>query len=142
MKRILSSFVFLLCCVAAGSFIFVAITQLPYAITKDSEGWGSMIFMFYVAPLIGGGSLLFGVIPSGLLYWRGRKGLDRISLYISSITLGLVVLTWVLIEPVRHWMIFERYRPPGLKSEQAAPNGGPAELFGNSNVSGGPPSVT
>jgi hypothetical protein len=106
----LSVLVLVLCCLSAATFIFVAVAQLPYVITNDSEGWGSMIFSYFTGPLLAGGTLLFGVIPSTLMFWRGGKQTrDRISLCISGITVGLVVLTCVLIEPLRRAVIFRRF---------------------------------
>lgn len=106
MKRPLSSVACFLSCLAGGLFILVAATQLPYAITKDSEGWSSMFFRLAVAPGIGGGALLLGVIPSAILYAKGRHRVDLVSLWVSSTTVGLVIATWLLIEPLRHSIIF------------------------------------
>lgn len=89
--------------------MFVAITQLPYAIGQDSEGWGTMVFIILYGPIIGGTSLLLGVFPSALLYWKKRRRIDLISLWVSGITLALVIATCLLIEPLRHRINFEHY---------------------------------
>lgn len=106
MKRDFSILVCFLSCVAAAAFVLFASLMLPYGITKESEGWTSMIFRFAVAPVIGGGALLAGVIPSGILYARGRQRIDLVSLCISGATLALVVTTWLVIEPLRQSIIF------------------------------------
>jgi hypothetical protein len=94
-------------CVAAGAFLVIFVTQVPHTVTQDSEGWGVLIFRYYFAPFLAGGSLVFGVIPSALLFWKGGRGKrDRLSLCISGGTLGVIVLTWLLIEPLRHLLIF------------------------------------
>jgi hypothetical protein len=107
-KRVFSIFVFLLCSVAAGTavgFVVVLWPQIIYAITKESEGWG-VWFYEGIAPFLAGGTLLLGVLPSAILYRNGRRRLDAISLGLSSLLLGLIVLTWLLAEPLRHWIIF------------------------------------
>ena len=109
MKKGLSIGTLILACLSLAAFVFVAVSYLPYAITKDSEGWGSMIFRCWLGPLLGGGILLFAVAPSAILFWKGgRQKRDRISLAISGVAFGLVALTWVLIEPLRHAIIFGR----------------------------------
>lgn len=111
MKRALSILVFGLCCIAAVSLLCITIATLPqiiHALTIDSEGWGVWFFQM-IAPLMAAGTLLLGVIPSALLYRKDRQRLDRISLCISSILLGLVVLAWIAAEPLRHWVIFGRH---------------------------------
>ena len=106
MRRDFSILVCFLSCAAAGAFFLVALLMLPYGITKESEGWTSMIFRFALAPAIAGGALLAGVIPSAILYARGRQRIDLISLCISGATLALVAATWLLIEPLRQSIIF------------------------------------
>jgi len=107
MKVTFSILVLITSCAVAGCFLFLCGTELPYAITQDSEGWGILIFRYYFAPMLAGGALLLGVVPSALLFWKGgRHRRDRLSLCISGGTLGLVVLTWLLIGPVRHLLIF------------------------------------
>lgn len=72
-------------------------------------GWGSMIFKIMIGPALAGGTLLFAVVPSAVLFWKfGRHTRDRMSLWISTVTLGAIVLTWVFIEPLRHAVIFGR----------------------------------
>ncbi len=121
MKHPASSIVLVCSCAAVLGFLVVCVTALPYAVTKDSEGWSSLFFMLFLAPLIGGVALVLGVIPSAVLFWRWRRTVDRVSPCISVITFLLIVITWVLIEPARHWFIFERHRPPGLRSESNTP---------------------
>ena len=108
MKRAMSIIVFLLCSVAAGAAVGLVIALLPqitYAITTDSEGWG-VWFYRCIAPFLAGGTLLLGVLPSAILYRNGRSRLDAVSLCLSSILLGFIILTWLVAEPLRHWIIF------------------------------------
>ena len=68
-----------------------------------------MIFIILIAPVIAGYTLLFCVIPSVILYRRGKHFIDRLSVYLSSSTLGIVVIAWVVFEPLRRWIIFGRH---------------------------------
>jgi hypothetical protein len=45
---------------------------------------------------------------SAVLYRKHVRKLDLISDYVSRITLGIAALAWVLIEPLRQWIIFGR----------------------------------
>ena len=108
MKRALSVIVFMLCCAAAVTgvcFVVALMPQIIYSITQESEGWG-VWFYKNLAPFLAGGTLLLGVVPSAILYWKGRRRLDAISLCISSLLLGLIVITWIVAEPLRQWIIF------------------------------------
>lgn len=106
MNTILSKIVLGICIVSVVILIFVAATQLPYAISNDSEGWGSMIFRYYTAPLLGGAILGFGIIPSAILRHKYQRRIDLISIYISTIALGLLIVLWLITEPLRQWIIF------------------------------------
>lgn len=53
-----------------------------------------------------GGTLLLGVLPSAFHYRNGRRRLDGISLCLSSLLLAVIVLTWLVAEPLRHRIIF------------------------------------
>ena len=106
MKRPFSICVCFASCLAGAVFAIFAATQLPYGITQESEGWTSMFFRVAVAPILGVCALVLGVIPSAVLYARGRRRLDLISLCVSGTTLGLVVVTWLVIEPLRQSIIF------------------------------------
>jgi hypothetical protein len=108
MKRALSILVFLLCAGAAGTaigFVIVLWPQIIYSITTESEGWGVFFYNTTIAPFLAGGTLLLGVLPSAILYRHGRRRLDTISLGLSSLLLVLIVLTWLVAEPLRHWII-------------------------------------
>jgi hypothetical protein len=106
MKIMLSAAVFVASILSAVAFVFVAFTELPYAVTQDSEGWGSMIYRYRTAPLIAATTLLLAVVSSALLRSKEKAQLDRISLLTASITFGLVVVSWLIIEPLRNWVIF------------------------------------
>jgi hypothetical protein len=109
MKRGLSILVFLLCSSAAAiavGFVIALWPQIIYSLTKESEGWGVWFYRGVLAPFLAGGTLLLGVIPSAILYRNGRHRLDTISLGLSSLLLVLIVLTWLVAEPLRHWIIF------------------------------------
>jgi hypothetical protein len=111
MRKILSITVLGLACLSAAAFVFVAVTQLPYTVTKDSEGWGVLIFWCQTGPLLAGATLLFAVAPSALLFLKGgRTRRDKISLIIALLTLGAIVLTGLLIDPLRHLIIFEELK--------------------------------
>ncbi|MBI5685881.1 MAG: hypothetical protein HZC54_12480 [Verrucomicrobia bacterium] len=108
MKRALSILVFLLCSGAAGAavgFVIALLPQITYAITTESEGWG-VFFYETIAPFLAGGTLLLGVIPSAFLYRNGRHRLDAISLGLSGLLLAVIVITWLVAEPLRHWINF------------------------------------
>jgi hypothetical protein len=107
-KRVFSIFVFLLSSVAAGAavgFVIALWPQIIYSITTESEGWG-VWFYKGIAPFLAGGTLLLGVLPIAILYRNGRHRLDAISLGLSSLLLALIVLTWLVAQPLRHWIIF------------------------------------
>ena len=88
------------------AFAFVAVTQLPNAITKDNVGLGAMFFKCWTGPLLAGETLVFAVVPSILLVWTGgQQRRDRVSLCISASTLGLILLAWLLVEPLRQAVI-------------------------------------
>ena len=90
-KRPFSTLVFWVCSIQAALGLFA--TAFWYeGITKDTEGWSSMAFISAVVPLLGGGILLFGIIPSAVLYFRSHQRWDLISFRISSITLGVIAL--------------------------------------------------
>jgi hypothetical protein len=78
-------------CVSWVAVILSAVaTVMCVSIIRDQSGWAAIGFSFFVAPALVGGSLLLGVIPSGILYYRGRQRIDLLSLWMSS-TAGLAV---------------------------------------------------
>ena len=104
MLKTVSIVIFCLCCLAAASTLFISPMYLR-TITVDSEGWGSMFFGLLATPVIVVSALL--LVVSAVLYRKGFfRRLDLISIYVSGITLGLAILAWVLIEPLRQWIIF------------------------------------
>ena len=105
MLKIISIVVFCLCCLAATS-ILVSTPMFVHTITLDSEGWGSMFFGLLAGPIIVASTLL--LIVGAVLYRRGSRRLDLISIYVSGITLGLAILAWILVEPLREWIIFSK----------------------------------
>jgi hypothetical protein len=105
-KAKLSIVVLGISCVLAGLFTVFLILRLPYAILKESEGWNSWAFRMFFGPLLASVVLVLGVIPSALLYWKGRSRLDRTSLVISSCLLCAIALIWLTVEPARRWFIF------------------------------------
>ncbi len=109
MEKATSIGVLILACFAALLFLWLAVCDLPYAITRDSEGWGVMLYKIWYGPLLAAGILFFAVLPSAFLFLMGgRQTRDRISLMVSMTTLGLIVLTWILSEPLRQLIIFGR----------------------------------
>jgi hypothetical protein len=105
MKNLPSRIVFGLSCLSA-LITLLLIPGLVHAVRVDSEGWGSMIFRMLVAPMLGGATLLLAVLPSVIIYRRSSHRLDLASLVISSITLGLIILAWFMVEPLRQSIIF------------------------------------
>lgn len=104
---IFSYVIFFVSCVAAGIFIYTAVAEFPYWISRDSEGWGSYFYKRLFAPVLAGGTFLLGVFPSAMIYgFQGRKRIDLISLYISGLTFGMIIISWIIIEPVRQMIMF------------------------------------
>jgi len=66
-------------------------TVLWFWDVTNRDGWGDLGFMFTVAPIVGGISLLFGVIPSAILYFQERQRRDLLSLRMSVCSCLLVV---------------------------------------------------
>lgn len=94
MKRRLSAAVLALCCLMAAISSFISVVSF----LADTEGWGEVMFIVILAPAVAGGTLIFGVLPSAILFWKqGRNRLDRVSLWISGCTLAILVLTWLAV---------------------------------------------
>jgi len=64
MKRALSIVTFVLCCLMAAVFVFVAVTEILYAVTQDSEGWGAIIFRRLTGPAIAGEPSFWALFPA------------------------------------------------------------------------------
>jgi hypothetical protein len=60
-----------------------------------------MAYLTGVVPLLGGGTLLFCVVPSAVLYARGRQRSDLVSLWISGASVAVIALEAVLLLPLR-----------------------------------------
>jgi hypothetical protein len=92
-KRLFSKLVICLCAIQAA---LAAIATLLWfvAITNNNEagGWFKLIFLWGVAPWLGATILLFGILPSAVLYFRDHARLDLISFRISSIALGAITV--------------------------------------------------
>ena len=106
MTRLASVAIFVLSCIVAALLGYLAIFQLPNAIANDSEGWNSLAFRIAIAPVFCAVLLFFAVIPSAILYRKKKQSLDRKSLWFSSIMLGLVLIAWLVFEPLRQFIIF------------------------------------
>jgi hypothetical protein len=72
-------------------FLAIIATVLWFGIVTNPDGWSGLGFMFMVAPIVGGISLLFGVIPSAILYFQKRQRRDLLSLRMSGCSCLLVV---------------------------------------------------
>jgi hypothetical protein len=105
MKTALSILVSLLSWLFALAFFVFAFTQFPYIIGRDSEGWGSMLYRS-ASPILILINLILCVLPASLLYFTQHNRIDKLSLYASIATLCMLVLTWLLIEPLRYLIIF------------------------------------
>ena len=103
MLKAVSLVVFCLCCLSAASVLYFS-PMFVHTITLDSEGWGSKFFAFLALPVIVPSTGLLAV--SAVLYRKRSRRLDLISVYISGITLGVAILAWILVEPLRQWIIF------------------------------------
>lgn len=105
MLKAVSIVVSCLCCLSAVVALYTG-KMFVHTITVDSEGWGSMFFGLLAGPIIVVSIVL--LTASAVLYRKYSRRLDLISIYVSGITLGLAILAWVLVEPLRQWMIFGR----------------------------------
>lgn len=72
-------------CVSWLAVILTALaTVMCVSIIRDHNGWAAIGFSFFVVPALGGGTLLMGLIPSAILYSRGRQRADWLSLWMSG----------------------------------------------------------
>ena len=103
MLKAVSIVVLCLCCFSAASVLYF-VPMFVHTITVDSEGWGSMFFGLLAGPIIVASILLLAV--SVVLYRKASRRLDLISIYVSAVTLAAAILAWILVEPLRQWIIF------------------------------------
>lgn len=59
------------------------VTAMWFTIVSKKDGWGAIGFLI-TALCLGGGTFLFGVIPSGVLYFKKRERRDLLSLWMSG----------------------------------------------------------
>lgn len=95
-KRSSSGFFFWLSFTAAALTLFAS-ASLFNDLTRGSEGWGTMVFTHFIVPFLGGGTALFCVIPSTILYFRSRQRGDLVTLWISSASVGIILVEWILL---------------------------------------------
>lgn len=88
--------------------VYLAINRLEYSITQESEGYGSAVFRFIIAPITVVTLVGLALIPSVKMFRRGRRGIDLAGVILSSLLLVLVVIAWIIIEPIRNHLIFHR----------------------------------
>lgn len=74
--------VFGLSCLAVVTTVLV--TLLWFTIVVDHDGRGARAIVCLIAPVLGGGSLLFAAIPSALFYCRWRQRRDLWSFLMSG----------------------------------------------------------
>jgi hypothetical protein len=96
-----SKVVFGMSCVIAALTLaatawWIAMVVALHSVGLDSDrqwaGWGMIGFIYLVGPVLGGLALLFGVIPSAMVYARQRQQRDLWSLGLASASLLAVVL--------------------------------------------------
>ena len=95
-----STVIFWLCFFSAVLVLFASAFWIESAV-GGSEGIAAGVFLGVVVPVLGGGTLLFCVVPSAVLYIKGRQRWDLISLWISSISITVIALEAVLLLPLR-----------------------------------------
>ena len=95
-----ASFIFWLCFVSAVLALFASAFWLTSAV-RNSEAFAAMAYLMGVVPVLGGGTLLFCVVPSAVLYVRGRQQSDLVSLWISGASVAVITLEALLLLPLR-----------------------------------------
>ena len=105
MRKVFSIAILCLCGLSA-LLILLLIPMFVHIVSVDSEGWGSMMFGIGAVPLIVGNSVL--LIAGVILYRKSSAKLDLSSVCVSGIILAVVVLAWLLVEPLRQSIIFGR----------------------------------
>jgi len=65
-----------------------------------------MFFLGIIAPALGGGTFLFCALPSAFMYLKRRERCDLINLSISGVTVGVILIEALIMEPLRHQIIF------------------------------------
>jgi hypothetical protein len=105
MAKAISIVVLSLCILAAASVVVMTPTFVRIT-SNDSEGWGSYFFGLGAVPLIAVNGLLLAI--GAILSRKNSRQLNLISVCVSGITLAVVVLAWILVEPLRQWIIFGR----------------------------------
>ena len=106
MKRAISWTVLAVSCLGAAGLATLAALRLHYALCEDSEGWAVFAFCVMVGPALAALMLLGGVVPAAILCGRGRERRDRVSLWVSGVTLAVTVAAWFLLDPLRRLIIF------------------------------------
>ena len=100
-----ASFVVLVLCCALAAWVLGSLGPMYlHTISVDSEGWGSKFFFLLASPVIVGSAVLLAA--SVVLYRRKGSRLDVISSCVAGMTLAAMILAWILVEPLRQWIIF------------------------------------
>jgi hypothetical protein len=94
MRNAISWFIHGLSWLAAVVALLAAGLCLGIVLTRD--GAAGVVFLL-IAPFLGGGSLLLGVIPSGILYFQKRQRRDWLSLCLSGCSCLSMVGEWVIL---------------------------------------------
>ena len=95
-----ASFIFWLCFVSAALALFASAFWLTSAV-RNSEAFAAMAYLTGVVPLLGGGTLLFCVVPSAVLYTRSRQRSDLVSLWLSGASVAVTALEAVMLLALR-----------------------------------------
>jgi hypothetical protein len=94
MRNAISWFIHGLSWLAVVVAVLAAGLSLGIVLTKD--GMACFVFLL-IAPFLSGGSLLLGVIPSGILYFQQRRRRDWLSLCLSGCSCLSMVGEWVIL---------------------------------------------
>lgn len=91
----------MLFCVALLIVFVTSVASMWWiVIVTQRDGLYAMGFHFLIAPSLGLFSLIFGIIPSAVLYIRHRYVIDRTSLVMTSLSFIVVVMESIMLHYV------------------------------------------
>ena len=92
----------------SAGLVWLAMGRLEYSLTVDSEGYGSLIFIAFIAPVSVIMLVGLALIPSVKMFRKRRRRIDLVGVILSSTLLALIVIAWIAFEPLRRHLIFDR----------------------------------